>query len=242
MSVQQFELDKNRFREVQKLIVVRGLPMMVLALLAGFGISYFNNSPQQDQPSFWFIMIPVFLMLLAAGMYLGIQRQKGLFLSYRLTIDEQGIAREQATTPTIRLATEEIQEIYREANGGYAVKGSSINQTILIPAQIENPVVLEERLAQFSPLMESPKMPITTRALRLLPIVTLVLMVLVYVSTNKGVVAVSGTLLLGVMGYSLIVTQRSKHIDGKTKKSMWILLLVILSVLAVMYTKLFAYS
>jgi hypothetical protein len=242
MSVQQFELDKNRFSEVQKLIIVRGLPVMVLAMLAGFGISYFNNGAQQDQPSFWFIMIPVFLLLLAAGMYRGIQRQKVLFLSYRLTIDEHCITREQATTPTIRLAGKEIQEIYKDANGSYAVKGSSINQTILIPAQIENPAGLEESLARFSPLEASPKMPITTSALRLLPIATLVLMVLVYVSASKVVVAVSGTLLLGVMSYSLVATQRSKHIDGKTKKNTWILLLVIASVLAVMYTKLFALS
>ena len=219
------------------MIVVRGLPMMVLAMVAGGWMSYYSSS-RQDAPYFWFIMIPLFLVLLGAGMYRGIQRQKKLFLSYRLTIDEQGITREQANTPIIRLASEEMQEIYKDANGSYAVKGRSINHTILIPAQIENPAALENELAQFLPIVASPRSPTATQALRLLPIATLILMVLVYVPANKIVVAISGTLLLGFLSYSLVVTQRSNHIDGKTKKSMWISLIVIASILAVMYAKL----
>ena len=237
MSVQQFELEKIRFGEVQKMLIVRGMPLMVLAMMVGVGMSYFNNS-QQDTPSFWLVMIPLFLMLFGAGIYRGIQRQKALFLSYRLTIDEQGITREQANTPIIWLASEEIREINKDANGSYAVKGRSINQTILIPAQIENPAALEKELARFLPVVALPRLPATTQALRLLPIVTLVLMVLVYVSVNKIVVATSGTLLLSFLSYSLVVTQRSNHIDGKTKKGTWLSLIVIASVLAVMYAKL----
>lgn len=210
---------------------------MMLAMVAGGWMSYYNSS-QQDAPGFWFIMIPLFLVLLGVGMYRGIQRQKRLFTSYRLTIDERGLTREQADTPIIRLAGEEIREILKDANGSYAVKGSSINQTILIPAQIENPVALEEAIHHFQPVVAAPQVPAATQALRLLPFATLVLMVLVYVSANKTVVAISGTLLLGFLGYSLFTTQRSKHIDGKTKKGMWFLLLVIASVLLVMYTKL----
>ena len=80
MSVQQFELDKNRFGEVRKMIVVRGLPMMVLAMVAGGWMSYYSSS-RQDAPYFWFIMIPLFLVLLGAGMYRGIQRQKNFSLA-----------------------------------------------------------------------------------------------------------------------------------------------------------------
>lgn len=238
MAARQFELDKSRFGEIRKALIVRAAPLMVLAMLAGFAMSYFNRNVEQDRPSFWLFMIPLFLVLLVLGLYRGVQRQKRLYLSYRLLIDADGITREQATTPTIRLASEEIREIYKDANGSYAVKGDSINQTILIPAQVENPAALQEHLALFGPVVASPPLPVATQALRLLPIATLVLMVLVYVSASKAVVAVSGTLLLSIMGYSLVSTQRSKHIDGKTKKGMWMLLIVIASVLAVMYAKL----
>ncbi len=212
--------------------------MMVLAMMAGIGMSYHNNDTRQEQLSFWLIMTPLFIVLLAVGIYWGIQRQKVLFLSYRLTIDEHGIMREQATTPTIRLIREDIQKIYKDTNGSYAVKGNSINETILIPAQVQNPAALEERLARLSPLAPPPNLPVVTRALWMLPVVTLVLMVVVYVSVNKTVVALSGTLLLGMLSYSLVATQRSKHVDGKTKRSMWLVLLVIASILAVMHAKL----
>ncbi|MFD1468631.1 hypothetical protein ACFQ48_10380 [Hymenobacter caeli] len=238
MSTEQFALDKSRFGEVQKKILLKSAPLMVLALLAGGGINYFNNGGRQDQPNVLFVMLPLGLILLAVGMYRGVQRQKGLFLSYRLHVDEWGITREQATTPTIRLESTEIREIHKAADGSYAVKGGSINHTIFIPAQVENPAALEEIMGRFSPLLTPPPQAVATRALQLLPVATVVLLVLVYVSASKPVVAVSGTLLLGFMGYSLVATQRSKHVDGKTKKGIWLVLIVIASVVAVMYVKL----
>ncbi len=240
MDVQQFELDKSRFGEVQKVIIARALPLMLLSLSVGVGMSHFNNTAQQESPSFLLIMIPTSLILLALGIYKGVQRQKRLFMSYLLIIDEHRIVREQATVPTIKLAANEIREIYKAPDGSYAVKGDSINQTILIPAQIENASALEEGLARFSPLVIPPPTPVAVKAMRLLPIAVLVLMVIVYTSLNKTAVAISGTLLVGALGYSLVSTQLSKHVDGKTKKTMWIVLLVIVSVLAIMYAKLSA--
>ena len=240
MMVQEFVLDKSRFREVRRIIIVRALPMVVLAMVVGVGISYYNQNAQQDQSSFWYVMVPVFLGLLGFGMYRGIQRQKALYNSFHLTIDEQSIVREQANTPTIRLTGSEIMEIIKAQNGSFAVKAGSANRTIIIPAQIENPAVLEKRLAHFGILSSPPEQSLAINALRLLPVATLVLMILVYVTVNKIVVAASGTILLGIMAYSLVVTQRSAHIDGKTKKGAWLLLLVIASVLAVMYAKLSA--
>lgn len=60
----------------------------------------------------------------------------------------------------------------------------------------------------------------------------------VYISKNKIIVSVSGTILLLVLGYSFFEIQRSKNIDSKTKKGMWRLILVTVSFIGVMYYKL----
>ena len=60
----------------------------------------------------------------------------------------------------------------------------------------------------------------------------------VYISKDKIIVGVSGTILLLVLGYSFFEIQRSKNIDSKTKKGMWRLILVTVSFIGVMYYKL----
>jgi hypothetical protein len=72
----------------------------------------------------------------------------------------------------------------------------------------------------------------------LFSLLTLGLMATVYLAKNKVAVGVSGTALLALLGYSFLEVRRSRNIDGKTKKGMWWLLLVIASILAVMYVKL----
>ena len=60
----------------------------------------------------------------------------------------------------------------------------------------------------------------------------------VYISKDKIIVGVSGTILLLVLGYSFFEIQRSKNIDSKTQKGMWWLILVTVSFIGVMYYKL----
>ena len=60
----------------------------------------------------------------------------------------------------------------------------------------------------------------------------------VYISKDKMIVGVSGTVLLLILGYSFFEVQRSKNIDHKTKQGMWWVILVTASIVAVMYYKL----
>ena len=63
-------------------------------------------------------------------------------------------------------------------------------------------------------------------------------MAAVYMSKDKIIVGVSGTVLVVVLGYSFFEVQRSKNVDSKTKKGMWWLILVIASIVGAMYYKL----
>lgn len=69
-------------------------------------------------------------------------------------------------------------------------------------------------------------------------LLAVILMVITYLSTNKFLVGVAGTTLTIGLIYSLITSQRSKHIDRKTKRSMWLVLIVLFAVIAITYSKL----
>ena len=63
-------------------------------------------------------------------------------------------------------------------------------------------------------------------------------MAAVYISKNKLIVGISGSIALLFMGYSFFKIQGSKNIDKKIKTTMWWLLVVCASIIAVMYFKL----
>jgi hypothetical protein len=72
----------------------------------------------------------------------------------------------------------------------------------------------------------------------ILALLALGLMLCVYTVTNKIIVGLSGSLLVGLMLWSFFEVRRSKNIDSKTKRGIWFVLLVVASVIAVMIMKL----
>jgi hypothetical protein len=73
----------------------------------------------------------------------------------------------------------------------------------------------------------------------LLPFVTIGLMGAVYLSNNKIVVGVSGIALTAFMVWAFYKIQTSQEIDGRIKRKSYWILLVIVSVSAIIYYKIF---
>ena len=161
-----------------------------------------------------------------------------VFADYKLTIGKDGITREQYNTPSIYIPNAEISEIWRNPNGSITIKGDSALNTIGVPKQIENPELLEQRLIEIKPFSDRFGAPFLERYRTLISLATIVLYGTVYLSTDKLIIAVCGLLLVVMLVYSLIQLQRSKNVDRTTKNSMWIVLIVLLSLMANIYTKL----
>jgi hypothetical protein len=172
------------------------------------------------------------------GLYRGMRRVKKAYESYELTISENLIAREQQNTPTIAIYLTEVREIIKRRNKGFIVRGKTLNDMILIPAQIENYDQLEAALDHIKPVTTK---GITTSALKLQVVLSLVAvgsMMCVYSVENKFIVGTAATLFAAFYIYSFIQTQKSKNVDYKTKRIRWVLLLVVASVIGTAVMKL----
>ncbi len=236
--MEQFKIRQDGFKEIRKAMLIKAIPISLLAAFGGLAISHFNTNGQQSDVNVFPFVIPIVLGALAFGLYRGVNRQKEIFDSYVLTLDHNGITREQHNTPTITIANTDLSEIIKNSNGSFTIKGNSSVNVIGVPSQIDDYEKLEKLLAEIRQISTKSSEPFLQKFRGLLSILTIGLMAAVYISKDKIVVGVSGTLLLAVLGYSFFEVQRSKNIDSKTKKGMWWLILVTASIVGVMYYKL----
>jgi hypothetical protein len=236
--MEQFEIKQDGFKEIRKAMLIKTIPISLLAVFGGLAISYFNTNAQQSDVNVFPFVIPIVLGALAFGLYRGVNRQKEIFASYRLTLDINGITREQHHTPAITISNTDISEIIKNANGSFTIKGNSSVNVIGVPSQIEDYEKLEKSLAEIRQISTKISEPFLQRFRGPLSILIIGLMAAVYISKDKIIVGVSGLVLLVFLGYSFFEVQRSKNVDSKTKKGVWWLILVTASIVGVMYYKL----
>ena len=221
----EYRIDMSRFGEVRKQVMVKTIPLMLLAGATGIGISLFGNKDGGSTTAVLPFVIPMSILALGYGLYLGIRRQKELMASYRLTISGNIITREQGNTPTISIYFSEVKQILKGKNGGMVVAGKNPADVIIIPAQIERATELETELSSIMAVATAPPLKLLQKYPRLLTIIVLGLMVCVFTATNKRVVAVSGIMFVAFFAWAFMIIKKNKNIDGQTKKKLWIAVL-----------------
>jgi hypothetical protein len=238
--MEQFRIRQDGFKDIRKAMLIRTIPLALFAAVGGLAIGYYNSAGQEGDNTGLLVSIPFILLVLAFGLYRAVNRQKEIFNSYRLTIEQDGIRREQQNTPTIYISNTDLNEIVKHLNGSFTIKGNSSVDVILVPSQVENYEKLENLLSGLKPISAPATLPFLQKIRGLASVVVIALMAAVYISKDKMIVGVCGTLLLIAIGYSLFEIQRNKNVDHKTKRGMWVLIFVIASVIGVMYFKLTA--
>ena len=236
--MQVFKIRQDGFQEIRKKMLLRSIPILLIAVTVGITISTINSKQKENDENVLPTVIPIILLALGFGLYRGVNRQKALFESYTLTITNNLITREQLNTPTISIYFNEIKEITQHKNGGFIIKGKEAADLIGIPVQIDNYLQLETALQQIQPIVVKDKVSFMEKYQSLTGLLTVGLMLCVYTVNNKIIVALTGSALVTLMVWSFIKIRSSKNVDSKTKRSVWWILLVLASVIGVMILKL----
>lgn len=184
------------------------------------------------------VTIIVFTIVVAFSIRNMFKKQKELLDSYALTINDNTIIRYQLNTPTITLYRTEVKEILRKNNKGFIIKGINAEDIIYVSSQVENYRELEILLNEIKPIISySPK-----NFFEKFPIITILLvfglMAGVYASMNKVVVFLCGVPVIIIIVWSFIKIQKSKNLERKAKRSSWIILVILLSVIYITIAKL----
>lgn len=238
-SLQEFRTRPGGFSEIKKKLITRSaifiLPFIAIGIWAGMGSAKWSTAGPV-----LLIVIPLLLVYNGFSFYRMLRRQQALFESYRVTITNEGIIRDQASTPVIMIRMADIKGITKMKNGTLCVKGPRFSDRIWIPAQMENYDQLVQSLNAISPL--APEKELTKRLILIFSALLLVLGLFYILNTtkNKFLVVISGIGLVGVFVYSMVSIQQSRHLDQRTKNRSWFVLFIILMILVTMVMKLIA--
>ena len=233
----QYTLDTDTIRAQYKKSQLF-IALLVL-LINGIAVAYFFATGQQG--ILLIKLIPVLMPTLIIGGVISstIARNYKTMNSYALTIEGNHIRRIVGKFPPVELSFDEITEIHKNSNGTLTIKGNDSRLFIHVPATIKNKSALEQELSRIQPLTE-----ITTNSnkkyLTLLMMVTsIVLMIVFYNSKNKWVFVPIGSILIGLMLVTTIITLRNPVVN----KSRVILYLIVGAMMAfTLYTKLKLFS
>lgn len=238
MLMKTFSIRPGGFKAIKKQILFRTVPTLIVAATLGIAISNNNLDNNDDSINVLPIIIPFITLLIGGSIYVGLNRQKLIFNSYKLTVSQNQIMREQLNTQTISIYHLDIREITKQKNGTLIIKGKDPMDTIYVPAQIDNYLHLEKLLNDIHPLINKSNSSFSDKYQVLISILTLILFWIVYTVDNKIIIGFSGPALIAILIWSFVKIQKNKNIDKRTKSMSWISLIVMFSVIALTIIKL----
>ena len=228
-----FKTKPDGFRQIRRTMFFRHFPLILLALISGMLLSAFGKP---ERPINWYLMgaiILIFAVIIAFAFLRIMTEQRHMYEDFVLTIDENGITREQYRTVTLTIAKHEVSKIYKKSNGSLVIKGSADSDAIIIPPQMEESEKLEYELAGIKSISQMPFL----EKYWLIPVITVLsLMAVIDLVRNKWLVAISGLILLGLLGYSLYSKYRHKNIFYIPKSSIFLALYLVFNIVRRMYS------
>ena len=234
----QFKTQKDRFKEIRNRTLKTTFPIMFIALIGGILIPYFTSDEAKEFLSLMPFVLIISLFPLAFGLYVGLKRQQKIFESYILTIDNECLIREQHNTPIIKILFSEIKKITKSRTGDFTIMGTKPSSIILIPNQLEDIEHVEKLLAGATNVPINTIKSIIQKLILPLTLLTVMFMVLLYVSKNKLLISISGTWLIIISTWSFINVQKNKNIDKRTKSLSYSSIVLLIIVLSIMIVKL----
>lgn len=226
---------------VVKLIRKAQLPMLIfMIVVVAFGtvIGMLNAGDKASSADGVYIFIPFIIAVLGYTFFRTKQTNQNIFTTYKLTITNNLITREMDGFQEISIYFNDVTEIIKRKNGSFTIKGKAKADLIGVPAEIDNYAALEKRLNEIKSISENVPLSFIEKYPFALILLAIASMAGVYAVNNKIVVLLSGIIVSVILIWGFVESRRSKNISDKVKRSMWWVLIVLLSVIVTVITKL----
>lgn len=209
------------------------LPLSAFIFLSLVTYSYYTDGVKGT-----ISFVVIFILLFTVGYLIGKKRQKQAFYSYRLIIEGDTLTRHQNNVPVMQIPFNKITTVEELNSGFLLIKGREKEDKIVVWPYIENFSQVRSLLESYSPVTPVVYKNVFQKYPALFGLLILASMTLVYLSSNKIIVAISGVTVLSCAGWTFYKLRTSKQVATTTKKWAWVILIFLLSIISAMYQKL----
>jgi len=166
------------------------------------------------------------------------RKQKKILQSYRLTVTDNEIIREQANMPPLTINFMEVKEIIKTKRGAFIVKGATRNDCIQVPSWIDDATGLEEQLQRFATISTSNSWLHRLYGALAIRLTAIAMLITTVAAENKVIVGVCGAALIGVIIWAINEVRVNKNIGVNMKRRSYVIYtLIVLVVLFNLYAK-----
>ena len=160
-----------------------------------------------------------------------------MFETFRLTITEDKLIREQHNTPDITIARQDVKEIIKTHNGAFGITGGSKLNGIMVPAYINDAEELERLLSEIRPINGKTSHPLRDKLLIVLAIAGMILITWGLLNENKYIFTIAGLATCALLIVGLLLINKSKNFDRALKRFSYMAVIPLLSILAAIVAK-----
>lgn len=213
-----YELDPKGFEGLKGKIVLRTLPLFMLA----GGLAVFAGTTSSDAAS----PIPTIITVLLIcgivgpiGIRRGIRMQREAWMSFRLGISESEVTRLQIRVPPLTIKKDEIWEV-REDSRGMTIKTEQRAVTIFIPRALDSYSEVREHLGKWRDVRSAPAKGGLVQQY-VAGVAVMAAFVVVMVVNEPVVVVPVGSVLFLALVACYVLIHRNQHVDAKVKRLCW---------------------
>lgn len=239
--MQEFKIKPEAYASLRrKGWLVYGIALLFTIATVVLLVLFNTDSPIMNDAPVILTTIGIMLVFISINIVRGMKKQKVFMENYRLTIEDNVITREQPNTEELTIYFHEIKEITKFKKGSLAIKGFDKTDIIYVPRQITRYDELVAQLETIKPVTPLQGAAATKRKLMsFLPLVLLALYITLFISSNKILVGISGTLVSAGFVWVIFAIRRNKNIANDTKKKVWLYALFLLFTIGITCSKLF---
>ncbi|RWY50960.1 hypothetical protein [Mucilaginibacter gilvus] len=235
----QYKNKPEDFNLFSKKVLAKSVPLTFVAIIAGLAISYYSQGGDAGGWQAVLVYMVIIILYVVFAVWQGKKRSRAMFGSYELTIADDHFLRRQAGLADKKILFSDVDTIIETKEGYLGINGPGKGNNIFIMPYVERREEIKNFLETVKPVSLQQKKSLLLRFAPLLMLATIGAMAALYLSYNKIVVVVSGSLLTTLMAWSFYTIRTSNLIDSSIKRRSWWMLLVMLSILGIMYYKVF---
>lgn len=216
---ESYKIDPDGIATLKKKVRTIMIICMLLGVLFSFSSWLFFEKETPTSGITLMISIPLTLIVFSFIFYRSNKTQMQMLDSYRLTISDQTITREQATLPDMVIERDDIKYITKTRKGVFVIQGKNFER-IYIPSQIENYEQLERSLKEIKPVESHADKQLNRKLLWILISIAAIIIITAFITLHTILLYLAVTLIIGYFAWAYIYMIKSKMIPNASRSTL----------------------